>query len=74
MRGTIYQFEDLQEICQPGKKPRLATVEAWCRAQGIPFKYDARGGIWTTIQAINTALGVKAANDDSAALAPEDLF
>lgn len=62
MIGPVLQFEDLQEICKPGEKPRLATVEAWARAQGIRYRYDGRGGIWTTQEALNAALGLTAAN------------
>ena len=63
MIGPVLQFEDLQQLCQPDKKPRLATVEKWARAQGVRFRYDGRGGIWTTLDALNAALGIKAAND-----------
>lgn len=64
MIGLVLQFEDLQNLCKPGEKPRLATVEAWARAQGVRFRYDGKGGIWTTMEALNAALGVAAANDD----------
>jgi len=56
---TILHFQDLQAICQPGKHPRLSTVEAWARRNHIAYKYDAKGGIWTTLDAINAALGVR---------------
>ena len=72
MIGPVLQFEDLQELCKPGERPRLATVEAWARNQGVRFKYDGRGGIWTTLDALNKALGVAAANDESR-YNPEDL-
>ena len=72
MIGPVLQFEDLQELCKPGERPRLATVEAWARDQGVRFKYDGRGGIWTTLDALNKALGVAAANDESR-YNPEDL-
>lgn len=58
MIGSILQFQDLQELCKPGEKPRLATVESWARARGIKFAYDCRGGIWTTVDALNAALGL----------------
>lgn len=66
MHPAIVPFEDLQQMCKPGAKPLRATVEAWAKAQGIHYKYDGLGGIWTTIDAVNVALGVKAANDDHA--------
>jgi len=63
--GPILQFEDLQQLCRPGEKPRLATVEAWAQRQGIRYQYDASGGIWTTLEALNVSLGISArpAND-----------
>lgn len=59
MRDVVFQFEDLQEICRPGERPRLATVERWARDQGIRYRYDAKGGIWTTLDALNEALGIR---------------
>jgi len=56
--SAILHFKDLQQICQPGKQPRMATVELWARRNGIAYKYDAKGGIWTTLDAINAALGL----------------
>lgn len=58
MIGEVLQFRDLQELCHPGRRPRLATVERWARSLGIRFNYDAHGGIWTTTTALNQALGV----------------
>lgn len=58
MIGPVLQFADLQEICRPGERPRLGTVEAWARSQGVPFRYDGKGGIWTTVDALNHALGL----------------
>jgi len=60
MIGEVLQFRDLQELCQPGKRPRLATVERWARDRHIRFQYDASGGIWTTTTALNEALGLTA--------------
>lgn len=65
MIGEILQFRDLQELCQPGKRPRLATVERWARDRRIRFEYDARGGIWTTTAALNEALGLSPASNDA---------
>ena len=50
------------------------TVEAWARDQGIALKLDGRGGVWTTIDAVNIALGVRAANDDGGRHGPELLI
>lgn len=63
MIGPVLQFEDLQNLCKPGERPQLATVERWARAQGVRYKYDGKGGIWTTIDALNAAMGLTAAND-----------
>lgn len=66
MIGPVLQFDDLQELCKPGEHPRLATVEAWARRQGVRYRYDGKGGIWTTTEALNAALGIgPAANDDA---------
>ncbi len=54
----VYLFEDLQELCKPGERPTLATVEAWARDQGIRYRYDRKGGIWTTREALNASLGL----------------
>lgn len=69
----ILQFEDLQELCRPGERPRLATVEKWAQDAGIRYKYDGSGGIWSTTAALNAALGVSAAND-AEPYNPDDLF
>lgn len=74
MIGSILQFEDLQQLCRPGKRPRLATVESWARRQGIRFQYDGRGGIWTTLDALNSALGLRSAANDSASYSSDELF
>lgn len=69
MIGEILQFEDLQRMCRPnpdGPLPRLATVVRWAEDQGIRYKYDGQGGIWTTLDAVNVALGVGSANDGQA--------
>jgi hypothetical protein len=36
----------------------MAGVIKWAEAQGIHYKYDAKGGIWTTLDALNFALGI----------------
>lgn len=61
MIGPILQFQDLQRLCRPdpdAAPPRLATVVRWAEQQGIPFKYDGNGGIFTTVDALNQALGL----------------
>jgi hypothetical protein len=54
----ILQFTALQELSRPSEKPRLSTVERWASSQDIKYLYDGKGGIWTTIDALNSALGV----------------
>lgn len=77
MIGDILEFSDLQRLCRPratDSPPKRATVEAWALKQGIAFKYDGHGGIWTTKEAINAALGLNAANDDGTKpYCPEDV-
>ena len=65
MIGEFLQFPDLQELCRHGERPRLSTVEAWARGQGIRYKYDGKGGIWTTAAAMNAALGLQQASNDT---------
>jgi hypothetical protein len=72
--GPILQFVDLQELCQPGGRPRLATVEKWARAQGVRYGYDCRGGIWSTIDALNAALGVALPANEDRKLRPDEVF
>lgn len=69
----ILQFSDLQELCKPDEKPRLPTVVRWADENGIRYKYDGKGGIWTTLSALESALGVAAAND-AAPYDAADLF
>lgn len=73
MIGSIFQFEDLQELCRPGEKPRRATVEAWAKKIGLAYAYDGQGGIWTTLDALNQAVGVRAQPGNDL-LRPEDIF
>ncbi|EED37125.1 conserved hypothetical protein [Stenotrophomonas sp. SKA14] len=58
MIGDVLQFRDLQELCRPGKRPRLATVERWAKQRKIRVQYDGQGGVWTTTAALNEALGL----------------
>lgn len=73
MIGPVLQFEDLQQLCKPGEHPRLATVEAWARKIGLRYTYDGRGGLLTTVDALNAALGISAAANDADHYNPEDL-
>lgn len=76
MIGHVLQFEDLQRMCRPNPDapmPKLSTVVRWAEQQGIRYKYDGQGGIWTTLEAVNAALGIGSAND-SQAYSPSELF
>ncbi len=77
MTGEILQFEDLQRLCRPrGPAPRAATVVRWAERQKIRYKYDSEGRIWTTLAAINAALGLSSgtAAADQSTERPEDLI
>lgn len=55
----ILQFQDLQRLCRPdpdARPPRLSTVVKWAEQQGIRYKYDGQGGIWTTLSAVEKAV------------------
>ena len=71
--GPVLQFEDLQELCKPGEHPRLATVEAWARKIGLRYTYDAKGGLLSTVDAVNAALGLTAAANDDGLYSPDSL-
>lgn len=61
MIGPIVEFSDLQRL---SGFDRRADVERWAQTNGVPVK-PCRGGVWTTLDALNAALGLAAANDDS---------
>jgi hypothetical protein len=52
--GPAFEFEDLQRL---SGFTRRADVERWAKDNGIPLKL-CRGGVWTTVDAVNQALGV----------------
>ncbi|HDS1826700.1 TPA: hypothetical protein QEM95_08715 [Stenotrophomonas maltophilia] len=72
MNKAILQFHDLQELCQTGKKPRLATVIRWANECSIHFLYDGSGRIWTTMDAPNEALGLAGATPHLEPYDPDD--
>lgn len=74
MIGPVLQFEDLQQLCKPGEHPRLATVEAWARKIGLRYTYDGKGGLLTTVDAFNAAIGINAAANDPTHYNPDDLI
>lgn len=63
MFGPFLEFADLQRI---SGYERVADVERWAERNGIQLK-RSRSGVWTTVPAVNHALGVPiAANLDDA--------
>lgn len=60
MSPAVLDFNDLRRISRLGDRATLARVERWARDAGIRFLYDGSGGILTTVDAINSALGVGA--------------
>lgn len=70
MIGNAYLFEDLQRISGYNRR---ADVERWATTNGVPFKYS-RDGIWTTLEALNKALGLTAANDDGGAYRTDEVL
>ena len=57
MSNLIIGFEELKTLCRPyGPRPRLKTVCQWAEKQGIRYKWDSSGGIWTTVEAVNSAV------------------
>ena len=59
MIGAILEYDDLRKLSRLGERAQLASVERWAKRVGICYQYDARGGIWTTLDAMNVAIGVK---------------
>lgn len=76
MIGTILQHEDLQQLCRPkgGPPPSLATVERWARRIGLRYTYDGKGGLITTVDAFNAAMGVTKASNDSDKYDPNEVL
>jgi len=58
MIGPVFDFDDLRAFSRLGKGATLASVEKWARRIGLKYNYDGRGGIWTTIDALNAAVGL----------------
>lgn len=69
----ILQFPDLQSLCRPdpcARPPRLSTVVKWAERQGIRYKYDGQGGIWTTLSAVERAVFDQSTNANDAGDVP----
>lgn len=61
----ILQFDDLRKLSGLGERAQLASVERWAKRAGIRYQYDGRGGIWTTMRAMNAALGLSDASEQA---------
>ncbi|MGO1069217.1 hypothetical protein [Lysobacter sp. CA199] len=73
MNERIIPFTTLQRVCVPvGPLPRTVTVRRWADRLGIRYNHDGRGGIWTTLDALNAAIGLGVAADKSQKM--EDLI
>ncbi|WP_456953655.1 hypothetical protein [Lysobacter sp. HA35] len=57
----MLEFADLQRV---SGYDRRADVERWARDIGLSVR-PCRGGVWTTVEALNAALGLLASNDDA---------
>ena len=67
MIGNVYEFEDLQKI---SGFERRGDVERWADRIGVSVK-PCRGGVWTTLDALNHALGLSASRGALDAYAPD---
>lgn len=63
MPDGVLTFDDLRRISRLGARAHRATIERWLARSGIAYKFDGRGGVWTTQDAVNSALGIGAATD-----------
>lgn len=60
MIGQLVTFEDLKAATG---YQRLSDVEKCLQKAKIPYSYG-KDGIWTTIDAVNAALGLRPAEND----------
>lgn len=67
MIGNTLEFSDLQRI---SGYTRRADVERWAERIGLPVK-PCRGGVWTTEDALNQALGIRPAANDGDPYSPD---
>ena len=55
LESEVLLMGDLRVLS--GRQHTSSVIE-WARSQNIRFRFDADGGIWTTVTALNVALGV----------------
>ncbi len=64
MSQGILPFPVLQRMCRPeGPLPRVTTVQRWATRERIRYGYDGNGGIYSTVDAVNAALGLGVASE-----------
>ena len=73
MIGPIIEFNDLRRVSRLGERATLASVERWAKRVGLKYQYDGKGGIFTTIDAVNASIGVAAEKPDGSALYSPDM-
>lgn len=66
----LVDYDELRRISRLGPNAQRATVERWAQQQGILYKPDGHGGIWTTMDAMNAALGLPDKQQHDAANEP----
>lgn len=72
MPAHLIQFDELQQVTG---YTRQADVERCLQRQGVRFFRGRNGAIWTTLEALNVALGVSApAANSEGPIKPEDFF
>jgi len=59
--GRVLEFKDLQRI---SGFDRRSDVERWAQSIGLKVR-PCRGGVWTTEDAMNNALGVATTTDET---------
>lgn len=67
MIGPVVTFDELRAISELGENAQLATVERWARRINLSYSYNGRGGIWTTVDALNAAVGLRPQSHDGPA-------
>jgi hypothetical protein len=67
MLGPVLEFEDLKRIT---RYERLSDVERCLDRAGVRF-FRCKDGIWTTIDLVNQAGGLRPAGDGNEPYSPE---
>lgn len=75
---AVLDFDALRRISRLGPRATRSRVERWAQKNGIRYRYDGRGGIWTTPAAMDAAVGIASAagasGDTGGQLTAEDVF